>query len=193
MAGPGKQGHGVGDHRRQEGDVFRILFQDFRGDVHQVVEPAGHLHCRDCGDNPHDDEDDVHRDGARLDAEKPQDQHAEAAGKADADASQACAQPDEKQHDQQFDDPHAMSPLLFRAVMRSIRVCLKTLPQGTRYLPPRFLVWPVTLTIPSASVREDDRRPVKRQVAADPGKVTGAADDGAGNLAALLQLCRSGS
>ena len=111
MAGPGKEGHGVGDHRREEGDVFRIFFQYFRGDVHQVVEPSGHLHRRDGGDHRHDDEDDVCRNGARLDAEKPQDQYAETAGKTDADTPQACSQPDEKQHDQQFNDPHTMSPL----------------------------------------------------------------------------------
>ncbi len=77
MAGTGEQGHGVGDHRREEGDVFRILFQYFRGDVHQVVKPAGHLHRGNRGDHPHDDENDVYRNGARFDTEKPQDQHAE--------------------------------------------------------------------------------------------------------------------
>jgi len=107
MASPGKHGHGVGDNRREEGDLFRIAFQYPRCDVHQVVKPPGHLHRRNGGNHPHDDEDDVYRNGARLHAEAdPQDQHAESAGKTDADASQACTQPDEKQHDQQFDDPH---------------------------------------------------------------------------------------
>ena len=111
MAGAGKHGHHIGDDRRQEGDVLRLAFQHPLGQLDQVVEPPRFLHGGDGGNHPHDDENDVGGDGARLDPEDhSQHQHAEAAGKTDTDAAEPRPQPYEEQHHQQFNYPHILSP-----------------------------------------------------------------------------------
>jgi hypothetical protein len=91
-----------------KGDVLGVAAQHLFGQVHHVIQPAGHLHGGNGGDHRHDDQDHVHRECCpACNAENQgQHQHAEAAGKADADAAQARPQPDEKQYHQQFDDPH---------------------------------------------------------------------------------------
>ena len=81
MAGAGKHGHGVSDDRRKEGDVLRVALQNSGGDMHQVVKSPGDLHSGDSSNHPHDDQDDVHRNGPRFQAkDNAEDQDAKAAG-----------------------------------------------------------------------------------------------------------------
>ena len=107
MAGTGHHGHDIGNHRRQKGDVFGITAQNPLGQMHQIIQSAGHLHGRNGGNDRHDDQDDVDRDVARGQTEhQRQHQHPEAAGKTDTDAAQARAQPDKEQHNDKLNYPH---------------------------------------------------------------------------------------
>lgn len=74
MARAGKQGHQVGDRRRQEGDVFGVVFQNPRRNLHQILQAAGLLHGGNGRDHPHNDQDDIKGNLSRLQA-KPKTQN----------------------------------------------------------------------------------------------------------------------
>ncbi len=119
QAGAGENGHGVGHHRGQEGDVLGVAPQDALGHLDHVVQPAGHLHGRNRGNDRHDDQNHVDGDAAGLEAEdQRQHQHAKTPGKPDADAAQARTKPYEKQDNDQFDNPHGCTP--FRRPRRAL-------------------------------------------------------------------------
>jgi hypothetical protein len=51
MSRPGGEGEAIGDERRDDGDLFRVLADDPFRNAHQEIDPAGHFHGRRCHNN----------------------------------------------------------------------------------------------------------------------------------------------
>ena len=113
MASTGENGHKPGHQWGKEGDVFWMTTQHTLRQAHQVVHTTSDLHGRNGSDNRHDDFDNVKRDCAGFNLkDQGKYEHAETAGKADADTPESCAQINRQQDDDEFCSKHKDLPCL---------------------------------------------------------------------------------